>query len=288
MSTAELTGASSAPDLPTAPDAAVAASTSPAPGAFPAVRTEVLGIDDLLGEGDPAVPAETASGCRDGRGGSSPTLAIELRGAEVRGSRGTVFGPLTASSDRPVTVVRGSRGTGRTSLLLAIAGRMRLSEGSLVTLGATKPAEIRRRVGIAGFAEIDALEPAVSLGATLRERLAWAMPWYRRTPRMTPELASELLGAAFGEYEQPGPAMLVRELTPAEEMLVRVSLALIEAPELIVIDDFDALRDPAERAIVAERLQALAAGGIRIVLATSDPGDAALFTAAAAPVVIEL
>lgn len=219
---------------------------------------------------------------------SGTVTAIELRGAEVHGSRGTVFGPLTASSDRPVTVVRGSRGTGRTSLLLAIAGRMRLSAGELAVLGTTRTSEIRRRTGIAGFAEIDALEPAVTLGATLRERLAWALPWYRRTPRMTPELAGELLGAAFGEYEQPDPATLVRELTPVEEMLVRVSLALVEAPEFLVVDDFDALRDPAERAIVAERLQALAAGGIRIVLATSDPGDAALFAAAAAPAVIEL
>ncbi|WP_449283106.1 ATP-binding cassette domain-containing protein [Leucobacter sp.] len=225
-----------------------------------------------------AVAAGSAAAAGSTSAAAEPAAAvIELRDAEVRGSRGPVFGPLTVRSDRPVTVVQGSRGTGRTSLLLAIAGRMRPSAGSLVTLGATKPAEIRRRTGIAGFAEIDALEPAVTLGATLRERLAWAMPWYRRTPRMTPVLAGELLGAAFGEYEQPDPATPVRELTPAEEMLVRISLALIEEPELLAIDDFDALRDPAERALVAGRLNDLAARGIRIALATSDPGDLALF-----------
>jgi len=265
-----------------------------------AASTEVLGIDALFAGAGSAAGAEHDTGAertagdepvarrQAPRGGTSSSPAIELRQAAVRGPRGTVFGPLTVSSDRPVTVVLGSHGTGRTSLLLAIAGRMRLSEGSLVTLGATKPAEIRRRTGVVGFAEIDALEPAVTLGATLRERLAWAMPWYRRTPRMTPELTSELLARAFGDYEQPDPATLVRELTPAEEMLVRVSLALIEEPEMLAVDDLDALRDPAERALVAERLSALAADGLRIAVATSDPGDAALLAGSCDPALIEL
>lgn len=270
-------------------------STAALTDARDAASTEVLGIDDLLdrsaadrsaadrsdadrSDADRGVERSPAGRALAG-GRTASGLAIDVRDAAVTGPRGPVFGPLTALSDRPVTVVRGSRGTGRTSLLLAITGRMRLSEGSLVALGAAKPAEIRRRTGIAGFAEIDALEPAVTLGATLRERLAWAMPWYRRTPRITPELASELLGEAFGEYAQPDPDTLVRELDPAEEMLVRISLALIERPELLAIDDFDALRDPAERAIVAERLNALADHGTRIVVATSDPGDLHRFAA---------
>ena len=214
---------------------------------------------------------------------------IELRAAHLSGPRGPVFGPLTVTGSTPVTIVLGSRGSGRTSLLLAIAGRMRLSGGSLTTLGATTPAEIRRLTGVVGFEAVDALEPSVTLAASLRERLGWALPWYRRTPRITPQLARELLADAFGDLEQPDPALLVRDLSPAEEMLVRVSLALIEQPRLLVIDDFDALRDPAERALVAERLSDLAQRGIRIVTASSDPGDAALFAATApAPTLIEL
>lgn len=229
----------------------------------------------------------------------SPVPAVELRAAHVSAARGAVFGPLTATSTNPVTVVLGARGSGRTSLLLSIAGRMKLSGGSLATLGETKLSEIRRITGLVGFEDIDALEPSVTLGATLRERLGWALPWYRRTPRVTPELSGELLAEAFGEFEQPDPATLVRELGPAEEMLVRIALALIEGPGLLVVDDFDALRDPAERALVAERLSSLARRGIRVVVATTDPGDAALFASAApdatrgsasdaAPTVIEL
>jgi hypothetical protein len=204
-----------------------------------------------------------------GRRGSATagSATVELRAAHVRGSRGPVFGPLTATSRSLVTVGLGPRGSGRTSLLLSIAGRMQLSGGSLSTMGATSPAEIRRLTGLVGFEAVDALEPAVTLGATLRERLSWALPWYRRTPRITPQLARELLADAFGDLEQPGPALLV-------------------------VDDFDALRDPADRALVAERLSDLAQQGIRIVLASSDPGDAALLEralpAGAAPALIEL
>ena len=220
-----------------------------------------------------------------------PDTVIALNGASVRAARGPVFGPLDAASDSPITVVVGARGTGRTSLLLSVAGRMRLSEGSVSVLGVDTStraglAAARRRTGVVGFAELDALEPSVTVGATLRERLAWAMPWWRRTPHVTADLSSELLAEAFGEYEQPTPNTLVRDLDAASEMLLRISLALIEGPELLCIDDFDALLlGPAERALVVERLCALAARGTRVLVATSDPGDADLL---ATPAIIEL
>lgn len=221
---------------------------------------------------------------------------IALEGAAVRGARGPVFGPVDTESRGAVTVVLGGRGSGRTSLLLSLAGRMRLSEGRALVLGrdsATRAglAATRRISGIAGFEAIDALEPGVPLGDTLRERLGWATPWWRRTPPMTTALSGELLGEAFGEYEQPSPGTLVRELNPAEEMLLRISLALIERPEMLCVDDLDALRDPAERALVAERLRILAERGLRIVVATSDPGDAALLAdpaSSTAPDLIEI
>lgn len=243
--------------------------------------TQILELDRPTGTPAPA----TVAGPADTVGAAG--LAFELRGATVTADRGTVFGPVTVASASPVSVVLGSRGTGRTALLLSISGRMKLSGGELTTLGETRLSEIRSRTGVVGFEAIDALEHAVTLGAILRERLAWAMPWYRRTPRITPELSSELLAAAFGEFEQPDPSTLVRELGAAEEMLVRIALALMEGPELLVVDDFDAVRDPAERAVVAERLSALATQGISVVLATSDPGDAELF-ATHEPIVIEL
>ncbi len=215
------------------------------------------------------------------------TPVVALVGAQLDGPRGPVFGPITASSDRPITVVHGSRGSGRTSLLLCIAGRMRVSAGSVRTLGTDRLAETRRRTGIAGFDAIDALESNVTVGDIIRERVSWALPWFRRTPRITESLAAELLAPAFGDHPIPTVGTLVYELDPAAELLLRIALALLEEPELLILDDFDALRDPADREVVAGRLSQLAARGIRSVLATSDPGDIRRF-AELDPAVISL
>ena len=204
---------------------------------------------------------------------------VRLRGARVTGPLGPVFGPLDADSDRPITVVDGPQGSGRTALLLALAGRLRLDAGELATLDESRLGTIRNRVGIAGFAEIDALEPAVSVGAHLRERLSWATPWYRRTPRMSPELVRALLLPTFGQDRAlPDTDRLARDLGPADELLLRIALARVEQPALLCIDDVDALRDPADRERVASRITAIADSGTPIILATSDPADADRFT----------
>lgn len=203
---------------------------------------------------------------------AGPVFAVEA--ARIQGPRGPVFGPLDASSQHNITVVLGASGSGRTSLLLALSGRMRLQSGTLEVQGETETRAIRRHTGIAGFSEIDALEPSVTLAATLRERLSWELPWYRFTPRITADIARELLGPTFGTAAYPDPAQLCRELTPVDDLLARVALALIAQPSLIVVDDFDSVRDPAGRASVATRLAQL---GIPVVVATSDPGDVGLF-----------
>ena len=203
--------------------------------------------------------------------GAAPV--IQLRDAAVRGPRGPVFGPLTHASANPITVVCGPRGSGRTGLLLALSGRMRLTGGSARVLGDERPAALRRRVGIAGFDGIDTLEPTASVSAALRERLSWVSPWYRRVPRLTREVVRELLAEAFGDLEQPDPDTLTRDLGPVDTMLLRIALALIESPEMLVLDDFDELRSAEERRVVAERLSGLATRGIAVVLATTDVAD---------------
>ena len=216
---------------------------------------------------------------------SSPV--IQLQDAAVRGPRGPVFGPLTLSTADTITVVCGARGSGRTALLLTLAGRMRLTAGSAHVMGASRPADMRTRVGIVGFDDIDGLEPTATVAATLRERLAWVAPWYRRVPRLTPDVVRELLADAFGELEQPDPDTLARDLGPVDTILIRIALALLESPELLVLDDFDELRSNAERQLVADRLTALATTGTRIVIATTDAADVERF-AGQSPMLIEL
>lgn len=207
---------------------------------------------------------------------TAPVLRLE--NASVDGPRGRVFGPLNTTSTAPVTLVTGASGSGRTALLLTIAGRMKPGSGSVEVLRETSTSEIRRMSGIAGFTGIDELEPAVTVAASLRERLSWELPWWRLTPRITPEVAHELLEPAFGpdRATYPDTSQLCRELNPADDLLVRIALALIARPELLVVDDLDALRDPADRARVAGRLREISRT-VHVVVATSDVRDAALF-----------
>lgn len=209
-----------------------------------------------------------------------PNLFLEA--AEVRGPRGTVFGPITAQSNDPVTVVLGASGTGRTSLLLSLGGRMKLSAGQLGLRGFENPAELkdlRGVTGVVGFHGLDELEPSVSVGASIRERLSWALPWYRFAPRVTDALALEILRPTFGDVTIPGRRTLVRDLTGAQDLLLRVALARIESPEVLLVDNFDSLTDPAERAQVASRLRALADRGVASIVATADERDLALLGA---------
>ncbi len=206
---------------------------------------------------------------------------LEILGATVRGARGAVFGPLHATSSAPITIVLGNRGSGRTSLLLSAAGRMRIDQGTMKLCGIdarTHAAQVRRLAGIAGFDAIDLLESGATVAESIRERLTWISPWYRRVPHLTQEGVTRALRPAFGNLPAPAPNLLVRDLSEAQELLVRISLALLEIPRVIVVDDLDDVKDPSERAAVADRLTALTHEGNLFILGSADERDLSLFS----------
>lgn len=209
------------------------------------------------------------------------TSVLEIDGATVSGARGAVFGPLRASSSAPITVVLGNRGSGRTSLLLAAAGRMRLDKGTVRVFGvdvSRNASDARRLTGIAGFDAIDLLESEATVAEAVRERLTWIAPWYRRVRHLRPEDVSRILQPVFGPVAAPAARCLVRDMTEAQELLVRVTLALLEAPCMVLVDDLDDVKDPAERAAVADRLSALAQAGTFFVVGSADERDLNLFS----------
>jgi ABC-type multidrug transport system ATPase subunit len=206
---------------------------------------------------------------------------LEIVGATVRGARGAVFGPLDATSFAPVTIVLGNRGSGRTSLLLSAAGRMRIDQGTVKVCGVdalSHAAQVRRLTGIAGFDAIDLLESGATVGEAIRERLTWISPWYRRVPRLTDADVTRTLRPTFGLLAQPRANALVRDISEAQELLVRISLALLENPRVIVVDDLDDVKDPSERAAVADRIAALTRDGVVFILGSADDRDLNLFS----------
>ncbi|WNM25839.1 ATP-binding cassette domain-containing protein [Demequina capsici] len=204
---------------------------------------------------------------------------LDLRGAALRTRRSPVFGPLDGVIDQPLTLVLGDRGSGRTSLLLALGGRMRLTGGSIRTLGydtARSARTVRSLSAVAGFDPIDRLDGATRVSEVLRERQTWTSPWYRRVGKPSEKAVHAALAPVFGAAPVPVSGELVRDLTEGQDLLLRVSLAMVERPRLLLVDDLDAVKNPAERAQVAARLEALAAAGTAVVVGSADLRDAEL------------
>jgi ABC-type branched-subunit amino acid transport system ATPase component len=233
-------------------------------------------------------PGTTA---RKPHGTDAAPARIELHETFLKGPRGPVYGPLSGTLRTPVSFVLGPHGSGRTSLLLTLGGRMRPSSGSATVDGLDVHASaraLRRHSGIAGFIGIDELEDAARVDEAIRERLIWASPWYARVPRPSARLVASVLAPVFGpEIPVPSASTLVRELTDAQDLLLRIALALAEGPQLLFIDDLDAVSSPDWRAQVLQRLKALTDQGVRFVAGTADARDVTML-AEAAPDVLRL
>ncbi|HEY0217112.1 MAG TPA: ATP-binding cassette domain-containing protein [Cellulomonas sp.] len=216
--------------------------------------------------------------------GAEPTTgratAIRATGLQLHGSRGAVYGPVDLEVPTgTLAVVQGPQGGGRSSLLLTLAGRMVPDAGSRLTvLGEPLPRRrtaVQRRAAIAGFAGIDELDESVTVGDVLRERVAWLSPWYRRVPRIDQLTLTRLAAPVFGERPLPRTGTLVWDLDEVDAMLLRVTLAMAQRPELLVVDDVDQVHDSQRRQTVWTRLEAIAATGTTVVAAVASLDEVA-------------
>ncbi|GEM00022.1 AAA family ATPase [Cellulomonas terrae] len=207
------------------------------------------------------------------------TSAVTARGLQLHGDRGPVFGPVDLEiAPGTLTLVQGPQGTGRTSLLLALAGRMVPDPASdLLVLGHRLPAQralAQRETALAGFTGIDELDDSVTVGDHVRERLAWLAPWYRRAPRADQGTVDRVLGPVFGDLPLPAAQTVVWHLDEVDALLLRIALAMAQRPRLLVVDDVDQVHDRARRRIVWDRLDALAGSGVTVVASCADPDEA--------------
>jgi iron complex transport system ATP-binding protein len=183
--------------------------------------------------------------------------------------------------------VRGGAGTGKTSLLLTLAGRMRATGGELRVLGEELPAragDVRRQVALAEVRGVNALDDALTVEQHVAERLVLHQPWYR--PWVTKDQVEEQLArveralAVTAEAGANVPALRPREfvsdIDPLERMALGVVLALIGRPRVLVVDDVDSLRHNADRARAWDSLAALqrtSARPLTILASCSDTSD---------------
>ncbi|PFG15613.1 ABC transporter family protein [Propionicimonas paludicola] len=205
-------------------------------------------------------------------------LAIEATALQLDGRRGRVFGPVdVAIEPGTLNLITGRAGSGKTSLLLTLVGRMRPNRGSQLTvLGRRLPARtlgVQRRSAAVGIHGLDDLDEEVTVAATLREREAWLAHWYQIVRTPGDARVAEVCAPVFGDSPAPKAKQLVHELDEADNLLLRIALAMLSSPEILVVDDIDALHDTDSRRRVWEALHGLADAGLTIVVSAATSGE---------------
>jgi ABC-2 type transport system ATP-binding protein len=145
-----------------------------------------------------------------------------------------------------LAAIVGPAGSGRTTLLLALADRFALSAGRI------------DRTGTAALGHVPGVnepEPVLTVAEHVRERLLLL-------GRSTQELDGLLLGQAY-DLDR---TKLGRDLSPYEKHLLGIVLARLANPGVILADDVDAHLDRAERDALWDAFAGLAERGIAVVV----------------------
>ncbi|NKY87318.1 ATP-binding cassette domain-containing protein [Nocardia veterana] len=189
---------------------------------------------------------------------------IIARGLTARGARGCAFAGVSLDIEAGrLAVITGPGGSGRTSLLLALAGRMRIVAGSAAVGGWRLPDDARRVREVVGVARA---EPAVGLDDELRvgdlvqERMLIA-------PGVDGAAVADAM--ALLEVDAPGRTA-VADLPPDQRTLLAVALTAAEGPGVVVVDDTTRGCDPAGSDRVWTGLRALGEHGCTVLASTAE------------------
>jgi ABC-2 type transport system ATP-binding protein len=205
---------------------------------------------------------------------TSPGARIRAAGLGLTTRRGWVFRDVELDvAPGELVAVTGAAGSGRTSLLLAVAGRFAINRGSLSVAGHALPrtAPAVQRLAALGLVRgAHEPEPALTVTEHVRERLALLGrgPWQ---PRRRRTYARELVTGSGFDLD---PDALGRDLDPYRRQLLCVLLAELTAPRLIVADDVDGGTDSTERAELWRVLRKRADAGITVLASCREAGDA--------------
>lgn len=176
----------------------------------------------------------------------------------MRGPWGPVYGPLDLDiADGGVTVLVAPAGTGRTALLMTLAGRMRTGRGQLTVFGRTRAPDIFRSAVLAGIDELDRVSESVTVRDLVTEQRRWDAPWYTLVGRADHDDLAALCAPVFGDLPLPSLTEYFDGLTELDQILLRIALANTKEPPLLVVGNLDHLTDDRNRDVVLGRLIAL-------------------------------
>lgn len=189
---------------------------------------------------------------------------IAARGISARGPEGPVFENVHAYIEPgSLAVIAGPGGSGRTSLLLALSGRLPLLTGEVDVSGFLLPHDARAVRAIITPARIRPgfeLEELQLVHEATTER--------RMLSKLSPRAIDEALALVGLD---PDPDALVCELHPGGQLLLSVALAIADYPAAILVDDVDSGLPAAARDRVWGSLRTVAQTGITVLASTTDP-----------------
>lgn len=174
---------------------------------------------------------------------------VTARNLELRTPLGCPFSGVNLDIwQGQVFAIRGRSGSGKTALLLTLAGRMLPTKGTLRVLGFKPPfgvGKIHKRVGMGFFEGLNELEDAQKV------RSAVAAEFELRGRKAK----KDAVAAYLRDWDLHDVADLrVSELT--EQMMVRlgVALAWVGHPDIIVVDDIETGLTQTQSIEIMERL----------------------------------
>jgi ABC-type multidrug transport system ATPase subunit len=195
--------------------------------------------------------------------------ALRARDLELHTNRGPVYPPTSFDVDPgTVTALLGPARSGRTALLLTIAGRMRPTGGSATACGHDVVREahrVRASVGMSVVAGVNDLDDPLTPAQHLAE--ISLLRGARRIDR------AALLGrvSLTGLENRP-----VGRLDTEQCMRLGIALALAGEPPMIVIDDLDHDLELSQQTSVVATLREIANAGTTVVFTCVDPRTARL------------
>lgn len=184
-----------------------------------------------------------------------PEPAVLASGIRVRGPWGPVYGPIDLRIPTGgLNVLVCPAGPGRTALMMTLAGRMKPTSGELTVLGARRAKDIFERAALAGVDELDTVPESVTVANLITEQLRWNARWYQLIPKADQAALSRTCAPVFGDLPIPPLDEYFEALSELDRLLLRIALANIRRPPLLVVGSVENVTCDANRDLLFERL----------------------------------
>ncbi|WP_139653660.1 ATP-binding cassette domain-containing protein [Raoultibacter phocaeensis] len=159
---------------------------------------------------------------------------IEAHGLELKTLAGYAYQGVDLEVRRgELACVRGRNGSGKTALLLTLAGRMKPTGGALTVGGIELPrhrSKVARKVGLGIFAGLNDLQDSLTAAYAVEAEFEL----FGRKPRRE-EIAAYLRAWDIGDVSD----VRIKDLTAEKSTQLGIALAFVGEPEAVVIDDVE-------------------------------------------------